>query len=129
MLLLATFGDAPKALGRFYPAPTVQNAIQLVRLIGERYLLVGNLCIPQDDNKLTAFYVNRMDYIYSQPIITIVAASSTSVMDRLPGVSPGSRAPQYTPKLGAMRLVRETYELVTQLRGSVYESRVWTFQE
>ena len=119
----------PGIFARTPPAPIVQDAIELVRSIGERYLWVDSLCIPQNNAKLTAFYVNRMDYIYSQSVITIVAASSKSAMDRLPGVRPGSRGPQYTPKIGDMRLVLKTRELEEPLEESTYESRAWTFQE
>jgi len=119
----------PRVFEKFYPAPLVQDAIELVRMIGEQYLWVDSLCIPQNDTKLTAFYVNRMDYIYSQSVLTIIAASSRSAMDHLPGVRPGSRSPQHTPKIGNMRLVVRTRELDAPLEESIYESRAWTFQE
>jgi hypothetical protein len=119
----------PRVFERIHPAPLVQDAIELVRLIGERYLWVDSLCIPQNDTEVTAFYVNRMDYIYSKSVITVIAASSNSAMDRLPGVRPGSRGPQHTPKIGNMRLVTRTRELEAPLEESNYESRAWTFQE
>ena len=84
---------------------------------------VDGLCIPQDDGVLTAFYINRMDYIYSQSVLTIIPASSTSAMDRLPGVRTGSRTPQQTPKIGPMRVVRKTQELGVHLDDVTYEGR------
>lgn len=116
----------PGAFTRFLPAPIVQDAMQLTESIGVRYLWVDGLCIPQDDKYLTGFYINRMDYIYSQSVITIVAASSTSAMDRLSGVQAGSRAPQYTPKMGPMRIVRSTLELEAPLEETKYEVRAWS---
>jgi hypothetical protein len=114
------------AFQKFCPAPVVQDAIRLTRSIGIRYLWVDGLCIPQDDGVLTAFYIGHMDYIYSQSILTIVAASSTSAMDRLPGVVQGSRAPQHTPKIGSMRVVRKTQELDVHLDDAMYEARAWS---
>lgn len=116
----------PGALEKLRPAPVVQDAIQLTRSIKVRYLWVDALCIPQDEGVLTAFYINRMDYIYSQSVLTIVAASSTSAMDKLPGIRTGSRAPQQTPKIGPMRLVRRTQELGVHLDDVTYEGRAWS---
>jgi hypothetical protein len=116
----------PGALEKLRPAPVVQDAIELSRSIGVRYLWVDGLCIPQDDGVLTAFYINRMDYIYSQSVLTVVAASSTSSMDRLPGVRTGSRTPQQTPKIGNMRVVRRTQELGVHLDDVTYEGRAWS---
>jgi hypothetical protein len=119
----------PGAFHLFRPAPLIEDAICFTRMIGERFLWVDSLCITQDDEQVAGLYINRMDFIYSQAIITIVAASSASALDRLPGVFPGSRAPQQTPKIADMlmlMMIKKTRGLYTSLDDTVYKSRAWS---
>ncbi|KAJ4263383.1 hypothetical protein NW762_006202 [Fusarium torreyae] len=53
----------------------IEEAIELVRLIGERYLWVDRLCIIQGEQS-TKFEVMRMDKIYSGAGVTLIAAAS-----------------------------------------------------
>ena len=125
-------GDAPlKEQGNGSPvmATVVQDAIRLVKLIGERYLWVDSLCITQDDAAQSTFYINRMDYIYSQALVTIVASASTSAMSALPGVRPHTRPPLHSHETEGIRLVRHSTSLTGHLSNSTYETRAWTFQE
>lgn len=62
----------------------MEDAIELVKQLGERYLWIDALCIVQDDTENTMFYVDRMDKVYSQALLTIVAASGTRALDALP---------------------------------------------
>ncbi|KAF2730711.1 HET-domain-containing protein, partial [Polyplosphaeria fusca] len=117
------------ALDQLPPAAIVQDAMQLVKSIGERYLWVDSLCICQNDIREKSYYITRMDFIYSQALLTIVAASSTNAMDPLPGVQPNSRFPQRSEKIEGVRLVRRSTGLSDPLLASVYSSRAWTYQE
>jgi hypothetical protein len=119
----------PDALRITRLTTVVEDAIHLVKSIGERYLWVDALCVPQNDNELTAFYVDRMDQIYSQSILTIVAASTVDASDTLPGVRPYTRPPLYSRDAEGIRFVKLPLDFPLLLRTSVYESRAWTFQE
>jgi hypothetical protein len=44
---------------------TIRNAIDVVRLLGERYLWVDSLCIVQDDGENLGVELNRMARIYA----------------------------------------------------------------
>jgi hypothetical protein len=54
--------------------PTIRDAIQAVRLLGERYLRVNSLCIIQDDEQTKKEQIMQMHAIYAGASITIVAA-------------------------------------------------------
>jgi hypothetical protein len=47
-------------------------------------------------------------------------------MDRLPGVVPGSREPQQTPRIGNIRLTKNTKELWEFIKKTMYENRAWS---
>lgn len=110
-------------------ATVIRDAIQLVQAMGEKYLWVDSLCITQDDGVHSAFYINKMDYIYSQSLFTIIASASTTAHDSLHGVIPGSRPPHHSFKAEGIRAVRPPTNLIDHLASSVYETRAWTFQE
>lgn len=84
----------PASLDTVVLPNVIRDAMDLVRKIQERYLWVDALCIVQDDAENTEFYVDQMDLIYSSALMTIVAASTESAQDILPGVRPNSRPPR-----------------------------------
>lgn len=108
----------------------IQDAIEVVRRIGERYLWIDSLCIVQDDAAIKHHQISHMAAIYSSAIACIVAVSARDASSNLPGVRPGTRWPR---QWGSSRC-----ELSTPLRPdlvlkaidrSLYASRGWTFQE
>ncbi|KAK1636350.1 heterokaryon incompatibility, partial [Colletotrichum phormii] len=66
--------QAPGALdGQEIPA-TIQEAMDLTRLLGERYLWVDRLYIVQDDEDAKHAQLRGMADIYAGALLTIVAA-------------------------------------------------------
>lgn len=66
------------------PLPrTIRDAVRLTEMIGERYIWVDALCIDQTDNNDRGIIVRHMSAIYSNAILTIVAACGTSADDGL----------------------------------------------
>ncbi|KAJ9608996.1 hypothetical protein H2200_006767 [Cladophialophora chaetospira] len=76
-----------------FPA-TIEDAIQLVQKLGERYLWVDSLCIIQDDLASKDSDIRRVDSIYSNGAATIVALAGRNADAGLPGIRPGTRPPQ-----------------------------------
>lgn len=70
---------------------TIQDAIQVVREIGMRYLWTDAICIIQDDWEEKKQLIGSMDAVYAQATLTLVAAQGKNANSGLPGVRPGSR--------------------------------------
>jgi hypothetical protein len=109
---------------------TIRDAIRLVALLGEEYLWVDSLCICQDDMDNKMRQIGNMSNIYSQAILTIVAAYGESAHAGLPGVRPFSRnSIQHTELVQNILLANETPHLDEILRQSYWSTRGWTYPE
>lgn len=95
---------------------SVQDAMVLVRMMGEIYLWVDCLCIVQDD-EYTREEVESMGDIYSGASLTIIAATTFGRLS--------ARRVKRRARLGK-GLVRILYE---RLLRSNWATRGWTFQE
>lgn len=73
---------------------TIEDAMTLVAELGERYLWVDSLCIIQDDAFTKHRDIKNMHIIYNRAVATMVALSGGDADAGLPGVRPGTRAPQ-----------------------------------
>lgn len=68
-----------------------KDAMNATEGLGERYLWVDALCIPQDNGPHKAEAIERMDIVYSFSLVTIVALSGLNADSSLPGVREGTR--------------------------------------
>ncbi|KAI3316514.1 HET-domain-containing protein [Xylariaceae sp. AK1471] len=109
----------------------ISDAINLVRGIGEKFLWVDALCIIQDDNNYKNEYIPRMDRIFGQALLTIVALTTSPGPDTgLPGVVAGSRPMlQIVADLGSLQLVNRLPSISSVQQRTVWGKRGWTFQE
>lgn len=82
-------GGLPQAL----PA-TIQDAMTLVKELGERYLWADVLCIVQDDPLQKHRDIKQMDLVYSCAAATIIGLHGRSADAGLPGIRPATRKPQ-----------------------------------
>ncbi|KAN0122672.1 HET domain containing protein [Hyaloscypha variabilis] len=108
----------------------IRDAIDLTKLLHERYLWVDSLCIVQDDEKKSHDEITRMASIYANAVLTIVSANGKDANYGLRGirmVSLPRRHPQRTAKLlnGAQIVERSN----STLNKSTWSKRGWTFQE
>jgi hypothetical protein len=55
---------------------TVRDAMDMVRLVSERYLWVDSLCIVQDDPSQKHDMIASMDAIYGRALLTVIASTS-----------------------------------------------------
>lgn len=107
---------------------TIQDAMVVVKLLGERYLWVDSLCIVQDDSHELRQNIHNMDRIYSAAALTIIAASGGDANAGLPGLDPGTRYLQpITGSVEGVGLVEVEPPLM--LGSSIWASRAWTYQE
>jgi hypothetical protein len=75
------------------PIPkTVSDSIELVSLIGERYLWIDCLSLVQDDEEDMSDGIAKMDLVYRGAKATVVATTGTDANAGLPGIRLGSKA-------------------------------------
>ncbi len=94
----------------------VREAIQLLLLVGERYLWVDRLCIVQNDEH-TREQAEHMDEIYSEAYFTIIAAAASGLY--------GEKSDVADPDA----LSGSVEDHYSSLIFSTWGSRGWTFQE
>ena len=125
----------------------IQNSMDLVLAMAERYLWVDSLCIEQDNPLQKHFNISRMDTVYNRCLATISALSARHANSRLPGLGRHLRisvpaekrmlklsgAPRAASASGLrsteIHMVMRPPSLHTELLQSVYETRAWTLQE
>lgn len=108
---------------------TVQDAMRVVRSMGERYLWVDRLCIIQDSPQKHE-QIAKMDSIYGTAVLTIVAAYGSDANAGLRGVRPGSRifnqsAATIWNDLTLVAAAPSPGDIVE----SIWATRGWTYQE
>ena len=107
----------------------ILNAIELVRSVGESFLWVDAVCIPQDNAKEMEEQIGHMASVYRTAILTITAVSSTDANSVLPGVRPGTRTVRAFFDSPDFTLAERSTSILPVLLGSTYHTRAWTFQE
>ncbi|KAH0538422.1 hypothetical protein FGG08_004970 [Glutinoglossum americanum] len=109
---------------------TIRDAMELVSMLGERYLWVDSLCLIEDDEDDMRKGIQTMDLVYEGSYLTIVAASGAHANAGLPGVQRGSRiAGQCVEEVKPGVKMVVLRELDDYLLTSKYSTRGWTFQE
>lgn len=115
-----------KAASKSIPR-TINDAILLVKKLGERYLWVDTLCLIQNDQEDLSAGVNMMDQIYEASWLTIAAACGHNANAGLPGVQEWSRRKVKITAQVTDSAYFGVYEPLEALLGcSVYTSRAWT---
>ncbi|KAL2019684.1 hypothetical protein VTK56DRAFT_9303 [Thermocarpiscus australiensis] len=119
------FRDVPGLLPR-----TIRDAMSLVRRLNLRYLWVDSLCLLQNDADDLERGVNVMDHIYERSWLTVVAACGHDANAGLVGLHGGDRERKVLVRQVAPGVILGVYfDLDAYLKGSVYDTRAWTFQE
>ncbi|KAJ4986156.1 tol protein [Stagonosporopsis vannaccii] len=107
--------------------PTIEDSIRACLELSHRYLWVDRYCISQIDSAERHRQIKRMDTIYANSSLTIVACAGKSPGYGLPGVS------RKRSHLRSISLTISGYlqpiPCPEQIYGSIWTSRAWTFQE
>ena len=119
-----------------------EDALQVTKGIGEKYLWLDSLCIVQDDPTDKAKFISQMDSIYALASVVLIAATCLSARSSIPGASPDSRHQLQTPfTVKGVTLVQSldpvtgvkpdlrTGYTSSYLGATEWETRAWTLQE
>ncbi|KAF8852840.1 HET-domain-containing protein [Acephala macrosclerotiorum] len=117
-----------------------RDAVIVARTLGIQYLWIDSLCIIQDDARDWQIESSKMAEIFSNAYLTLVAASGSGCNDSflslgLPSLSCAVplRTNQGLAIQGQFSLRfrphRGPYDKMTEIRGSKWVTRGWTFQE
>lgn len=126
------FLQTPGALDKIGPElpRTINDAMELVRSLGERYLWVDALCLVQDHPRDMKGGIEMMNSILRGSHFAIVVASGTGVQSGISGVRPGSRQPsQHIAQLNSKMKIAVTHSMYWYLQNSTYNQQGWTLQE
>ncbi|KAI9897037.1 hypothetical protein N3K66_008059 [Trichothecium roseum] len=108
---------------------TIQDAIQVTKELGYKYLWVDQYCIAQQDEAHKQNLISKMDVIYRGADLTIVAAAGQDADFGLPGVGTTSRKKQQIVELDSCTILGTGPDPILETKGSRWWSRGWTFQE
>ncbi|QDS71212.1 hypothetical protein FKW77_010358 [Venturia effusa] len=113
---------------------TIRDAMVLTASLRERYLWVDALCIVQDDPIASQQQLSQMGEIYSQALLTIIAAAGPRADSGLHGVRVGSRnTSRSTLNLDQSRLrlttVVDKSDDFANVSQTAWNTRAWTMQE
>ncbi|OBT50722.1 hypothetical protein VE04_08225 [Pseudogymnoascus sp. 24MN13] len=102
---------------------TINDAIDLVQAIGERYLWVDSLCLINDNEGDIALGIRLMNSVFQGSYFNIIAASGTDANAGLWGLGLD------TKELMVPQSFEVGIDLKTRLSKSEYSQRAWTLQE
>jgi hypothetical protein len=126
------WGNACHASTRSLPKPasrTIEDAIIVTRALGFRYLWIDRYYISQLNDAESHGQIVKMNQIYADAVLTIVAAAGEDSRHGLPGVSRTPRDPQPCIEVRDTQLVHSLRSPRDVVMSSKWASRGWTFQE
>jgi hypothetical protein len=111
---------------------TIKDAITVTKRLGYRYIWIDRYCIDQTNKEGTADQVGKMDLIYQNAELTIIAAIGEDPSYGLPGVGQRKREPQYLTacaKVGRHFLISTDARPKLAIANTKWETRAWAYQE
>ncbi|KAL6705171.1 hypothetical protein ACN47E_007276 [Coniothyrium glycines] len=106
---------------------TVSDAMIVTRMLGLRYLWVDRICINQEDQAMKHYTIANMGSIYTNALVTIIAAAGDDAEYGLPGISRSRIVPRGFD-IGNTRFAPVDPPLY-HINASKWNFRGWTFQE
>lgn len=109
---------------------TIAHAMDVCKILGQRYLWVDRLCIVQDDKVDKYGQIQYMEAIYSRADLVIVAACGDSMQSGLPGVHSELPREQYQISTDIFGFtIANMFDQFGEATKSVWDERGWTYQE
>lgn len=118
-------------LARVAVPRTIRDATSVAKALGYGYLWVDSLCIAQDDSVEKLRLVERMDALYKNAAVTIVAASGADCEVGLGGWNEsgngGERRGQVVRWITKDLRLGVIPDFNLEMASSVHASRAWTY--
>ncbi|EUC31363.1 hypothetical protein COCCADRAFT_76597, partial [Bipolaris zeicola 26-R-13] len=109
---------------------TIKHAIEVVQAIGERFMWVDQLCVPQEgDEKVMHANIQRMGHVYNRALFTIVAGDSMHADEGLRGLHGHPSRGKQLMEDGIIKNARMVLPTRMELNYEAWEERAWYFQE
>ncbi|KAH6699022.1 heterokaryon incompatibility protein-domain-containing protein [Leptodontidium sp. MPI-SDFR-AT-0119] len=125
--------SAATSITEFEALPnTIRDAITVTLKLGYRYLWVDRYCIDQENDEEKSDQCGKMDQVYQNAELTIIAAVGEDPSHGLPGVSLRKRDPQHLTacaKIGDHFLISTEFSPRSAVDGTKWKTRAWTYQE
>jgi hypothetical protein len=107
---------------------TIRDSITVTRKLGFRYLWIDRYCINQLIPDEVSAQICKMDLIYQNSEVTIVALGEDPTYG-LPGVGERRRLVQGCVQAGRQLLVSSLMDPRYHIQSSTWSNRGWTYQE
>jgi len=111
---------------------TVEDAITVTQKLDFRYLWVDRYCINQQRDEERADQIGKMDLIYMNAELTIIAAAGSDSNYGLQGVGHQRRKSRYLTtcaRIGNHFLITTENAPTASIHRTKWDTRGWTFQE
>ncbi|KAJ4246331.1 hypothetical protein NW762_013682 [Fusarium torreyae] len=130
----------PRGLDALTLPNTIDDTISICKRLDISYLWIDSLCIIQDEESDLIEFIEKMDLIYNESVLTIIAASGLSADSGIPGLRPGARTLEQRPTEARgvplvdcidHKMIRYStkFEEPEWISGTPWAQRAWTFQE
>jgi hypothetical protein len=103
----------------------INDAMQVVKSLGKRYLWVDQYCIDQKDHDIKSIQIGQMDLIYAGALATIVAAAGSDANYGLPGVSRGRGEHQPSVVSDGLEIFSSMPLVSGAIKNTTWNSRGW----
>jgi hypothetical protein len=110
------------------PSKTIEDAISVTRALGIRYLWIDRYCIENQGTKAASEQIKRMDEIYRNAFLTIVALGNGPHIG-LPGTNGQFRKSQPSFEVFGNEFVFTLEDPPFAIGESKWATRAWTYQE
>lgn len=119
----------PGGISKIFPKfpRTIQDAITFAKQLGQRYIWITCLCILKDDEEFKSRIIHKMDLVYGNAFMTLIAASgsdSDSVLSGI-GIPPRKSKKRFADVGQDLRLIYAPTH--TNPLKEIWASRAWTY--
>ena len=106
---------------------TIQDSIGVCNELNIRYLWIDRYCIAHNNEHLRSLQISRMDEVYHNSFLTIVACAGKDPHFGLPGVSRQRNSNPGIEVFGLGRL--QSLSNASEIHSDIWATRAWTYQE